>query len=363
MASFWHTRVLQTAVVMGVFDALAGGPRTAAQLARRLKAKARSLELLLNALVGLDLLRKRGRTFANTREAARYLVSSSGECIAANVAHGAYMWDSWGRLDQAVRTNRPVRHERLRKRTPKTLRAFILAMHSGGRAKGERIADALDLDGRKHLVDVGGGPGTYAIMFCRRYPGLRATVVDRKEVLPITREVVARYRLQKRFGFVGCDVVEQARIPGRYDAAWVSNLIHSYDERTNLALLRKVVRTLEPGGVLYLQDFLLDETRTGPLWPAVFALNMLVHTDGGRTYTEREVKGWLKRLGLRKVRRIKIELANGAGIVAGWKPVKAGWKPVKAGSKPVKAGSKPVKAGWKPVKAGSKPVKAGSKPA
>jgi len=334
MASFWPTRVLQTGVLMGVFDALAGGPRTAAQLARRLGAKARSLELLLNALVGLDLLVKRGETYANTREAVRFLVTSSEECVAANVAHGAYMWDSWGRLEESVRTNAPARHERWRYRAPDQLRAFILAMHSGGRAKGERIARALDLEGRKHLADIGGGPSTYAIMFCRHYPGLRATVVDRAEVLPIAREVVARHGLEDRFGFVACDVVAEPRIPTRYDVAWVSNLVHSYDERTNLALLRKVVRALEPGGVLYLQDFLLDQTRAKPLWPAVFALNMLVHTDGGRTYTEGEVKDWFKRLGLRKVRRLKIALANGAGIIAGWKPVGAGWKPVKAGRRP-----------------------------
>lgn len=320
LASFWQTRVLQTAVVMGVFDALADGPRTAAQLARRLKAKKRSVELLLNALVGIDLLRKRGDAYANTRETARFLVTSSDESIAANIAHGAYMWDTWGRLDEAIRTNRPVRHERLRKRTPKTLRAFILAMHSGGRAKGERIAEALDLSGRKHVADIGGGPGTYAIMFCTRYPKLRATVVDRAEVLPITREVVARYGFEDRFDFVACDVAHARRIPVRCDVAWVSNLIHSYNERTNVAILRKVVAALEPGGELFLQDFLLDETRTKPVWASVFALNMLVHTDGGRTYTEREVKGWFKRLGLRAVRRIKIELANGAGIIAGRKP-------------------------------------------
>lgn len=319
MASFWKARVLQTAVVMGVFDTLARGPRTAAQLARSLKAKARSLELLLNALVGMELLVKRGGAYANAPEAARFLVSSSEACIAPNIAHGAYMWDSWGRLDEAVRANRPVRHERLRKRTPATLRAFILAMHSGGRAKGERIAKAVGLAGRKHLVDVGGGPGTYAIMFCKRYKGLHATVVDRKEVLPITREVAGRYGLEGRFSYVGCDVAEAKRIPGSYDVAWVSNLIHSYDERTNVAILRKVLRTLEPGGLLLVQDFLLDESRAKPAWASVFALNMLVHTDGGRTYAEREVKGWFQRLGLRAVRRVPIKLANGAGIIAGSK--------------------------------------------
>ena len=320
MASFWKARALQTAVVMGVFDALADGPRTAAALARRLKAKTRSLELLLNALVGLQLLSKRGKIFGNTREAARFLVSSSEASVAANVAHGAYMWDTWGRLDEAVRRNKPVRHEKLRKRTPKALRAFILAMHSGGRARGEKIAAAVDLAGRRHLVDVAGGPGTYAIMFCRRYKALRATVVDRKEVVPIAREVVARYGLEDRFDFVGCDLVKRKKIPGTYDVAWVSSLIHSYDERTNVAILRKVVRALEPGGLLLLQDFLLDENRTMPGWASLFALNMLVHTDGGRTYTEREVRGWFKRLGLREIRRIPIELPNGAGIIAGEKP-------------------------------------------
>ena len=185
--------------------------------------------------------------------------------------------------------------------------------------KGERIAAAIDLAGRKHLADIGGGPGTYAVMFCRHYKALRATVVDRKEVVPIAREVVARYGLEKRFDFIGCDVVEATRIPGAYDVAWVSNLIHSYNARTNFAILRKVFRALEPGGLLLLQDFLLDRDRAHPEWPALFALNMLVHTDGGRTYTEREVVGWYKRLGLRKIRRIPIVLANGAGIIAGEK--------------------------------------------
>jgi SAM-dependent methyltransferase len=320
MASFWKARALQTAAVMGVFDRLARGPRTAAQLARSLGAKARSLELLLNALVGLELLVKKGEAYANAPEAARFLVSSSESSIAANIGHGAYMWDTWGRLDEAVRTNRPIRHERLRRDTPEALRAFILAMHSGGRAKGEQIARAVGLDGRRHLVDVGGGPGTYAIMFCRRYKTLHATVVDRAEVLPITREVVARYRLARRFSYVACDVAAAKRIPGRYDVAWVSNLIHSYDERTNVALLRKVLAALEPGGLLLVQDFLLDESRAKPMWASLFALNMLVHTDGGRTYTEREVKGWFRRLGLRRVHRVAIEMPNGAGIIAGVKP-------------------------------------------
>lgn len=325
MASFWQARTLQTAVVMGVFDALEKGSRTAsgsltaAQLARRLKAKARSLELLLNALVGMGLLVKKRDRFSNSAEAARFLVTSSEASVAPNVAHGAYMWESWGRLDESVRKNAPVRHERLRTHSPEVLRAFILAMHSGGRAKGERIARAVDLTGRKHLADVGGGPGTYAIMFCRRYKGLRATVVDHGDVLEIAREVVARSGLEARFDYMACDFVEHKRMPGRYDAAWVSNIIHSYDERTNVAFLRKVVRALEPGGLLVLQDFLLDEGRTEPAWASCFALNMLVHTDGGRTYTEREVRGWFKRLGLRKVRRVKIELPNGAGIIAGEK--------------------------------------------
>ena len=320
MASFWEARALQTAVVLGVFDKLAGGPRTAAQLARSLKAKARSLELLLNALVGMELLVKRGGAFSNNAEAARFLVSSSDDSVASNVAHGAYMWETWGRLDEAVRRNAPVRPERLRRRSPESLRAFILAMHHGGRSKGARIAKAVDLSGHTHLADVGGGPGTYAIMFCKHTKGLRATVIDHKEVLPIAREVVERSGLQERFEYVACDFVEQKRLPGTYDVAWVSNIIHSYDEKTNLSMLRKVVRTLEPGGLLLVQDFLLDESRTQPGWASLFALNMLVHAAGGRTYTEREVKAWFKRLGLRTVRRVALELPNGAAVIVGTKP-------------------------------------------
>jgi cyclopropane fatty-acyl-phospholipid synthase-like methyltransferase len=181
-----------------------------------------------------------------------------------------------------------------------------------------RIAQNLDLEGKRKLLDLGGGPGTYAIHFCRQHPELTAVVYD----LPTTREfaerTIASFGLSDRVTFVPGDF-DLDSVPTGFDIAWLSHILHGEGPQGCATILRKGVAALEPGGILLVQEFILNDPKDGPLFPALFSMNMLLNTDSGQAYSQQELAGMMAAAGLGEVQRLPVELPNGAGIMAGIK--------------------------------------------
>ena len=122
-----------------------------------------------------------------------------------------------------------------------------------------------------------------------------------------------------RITFADGDFITQG-IEGRFDVAWLSHILHSEDAAGCAVILEKAMAALHPGGMILVQEFILDDTRDGPLFPALFSLNMLLVTPGGRSYSEGELMQMLRTAGATDVRRLPIELPNGAGVIAGTVP-------------------------------------------
>jgi predicted O-methyltransferase YrrM len=301
--AFWPARIILTAVELGVAGALDGGARTAAEAARRLGTDPRATELLLNALTALGLVVKEGDRFANAPVAREHLVQGAPDCRVSGLMHQAHLWQSWSGLTQVVKTGRPALREA--ERSEEAYRDFIRAMHDFGRERAQVLAGALDLSGVRRLLDLGGGPGSYAIAFCARNPGMAAVVFDRPQALGVAREIVRTHGAEDRVDLQAGDFLADDLGAG-YDLVLISQIIHSYDAAQNRLLLRKAAAALAPGGTLVLQDFLLDSGRCAPEQAALFAINMLVNTEGGRTYAWEEVEGWLGEVGFRRVERLAI---------------------------------------------------------
>lgn len=158
------------------------------------------------------------------------------------------------------------------------------------------LLDALDLSGRRHLLDLGGGPATYALSFLGKYPEARATLFDRAEVVEIAREEVERAGLAERMSYRTGDMTTNDLGEG-YDVVLLSNIIHSFGPEENLDVFRRCYKALAPGGLFIIKDFLVDNDRSGPPFSLLFALNMLVGTENGDTYTYAEVDGWASEAG------------------------------------------------------------------
>jgi cyclopropane fatty-acyl-phospholipid synthase-like methyltransferase len=191
-----------------------------------------------------------------------------------------------------------------------------MGMFNMAMALAPRMANAIDLSSCSHLLDLGGGPGTYAIHFCLKNPGLKAAVFDLPTTRPFAKKTIARFDLSRRITFTPGDY-HADDIPGRYDVAWLSHILHAEGPEACQNIIRKAVSALDPGGMIIIHEFILNDTQDGPLFPALFSLNMLLGTESGRAYSEAELSGMLARAGIRNIRRIPVQTPNDSGIILG----------------------------------------------
>ncbi len=317
--SYWQTCTLHAGVKLDLFTRLAQQPQSAAPLAAALAVSERGLAMLLDALAALALLRKEGERYAATDFAATFLDRNAPGYLGHIILHHHHLVESWSRLDEAVASGAPVRRRVSHDAGEAEREAFLMGMYNLANLLAPKVAAQVDLAGRKHLLDLGGGPGTFAIHFCRRNPQLQATIVDLPTTRPFAEQTVAAFGLSDRIRFTAGDFNDDA-IPGRYDVAWLSHILHSEGPQLCAALLAKAVAALEPGGLLLVQEFILDADRTAPLFPALFSLNMLIGTPDGQSYSEPELAAMLRQAGLEEVERIPLDLPNGAGVMVGRKP-------------------------------------------
>lgn len=278
---------------LGLFAALGTARRSAAGLARRLKLDARATRMLCDALAALKLLNKRHDRYANAAVVKTFLLPDAPQSQSALLAHHANLYDRWGQLAEVVKTGRPPRRN-----APRNEQAFARAMASSARLQAAATARALDLRRVRSALDVGGGPGVYALALAQRQPRLTVTVLDTPKTLDVTREMIAAAGLPTRVLTRAGDAFT-ADWGRDYDLILLSNVIHVYSAADNQRLVQRAARALAPGGRLCLKDFILHPDRTGPEWSSLFAINMLLNTDGGNCYTLAELQDWLKRAGLR----------------------------------------------------------------
>lgn len=314
-SQYWNTCTLHAAVKLEIFTCL-DTPKTSDQIARIISADTRSLEMLLHALTAMELLQKDGDLFSTTQFSARYLCKTSEEYIGHIIMHHHHLVEGWSRLDQAVLSGGPVRSRLSHEPSEKERESFLLGMFNLASLVAPRIAEQIDLTGRRRLLDLGGGPGTYAIHFCKKHPELTVVIFDLPATRPFAEGTVQKFGLAERISFMAGDVTSD-NLGENYDVVWISHLLHSEDPASSAAIVDRAAKVLKPGGIMLIQEFILDDTKNGPLFPALFSLNMLINTPTGQSYSYNEISSMMLAAGLRDIKRVAIELPNGAGIIAG----------------------------------------------
>lgn len=315
---YWSTCALHAGVKLDVFTQLDNGPVPAETVASRVGSDPRGLSMLLHALVALGLLEKQGEAFVATPFAASYLSRNSHEYLGHIIMHHHHLMASWANLDQAVRTGKPVRERVSHEDVESSRESFLMGMFNLAMQLAPRVVPQIDLSGHRRLLDIGGGPGTYAIHFCKQNPDLEAVICDLPTTRSFAEKTVAHFDLSDRIGFIDIDF-EKDELPEGFDVAWLSHVLHGIGPDACGHLLKKAVKVLEPGGMVLVQEFILDDTRDAPVFPALFSLNMLLGTPDGQSYSEGEIVAMLQKAGATDVRRLPIQLPNGAGIIAGTK--------------------------------------------
>jgi predicted O-methyltransferase YrrM/predicted transcriptional regulator len=291
-------QILLTANRLGLFEKLIEGPLSAEDLSSRLDADRRGVRILCDALVAEGLLKRAEEGYINGSLAERFLLESSPVSRVHSLHHAAKLYERWGRLFDAVKHGRPIPDERLDPELVGNEEQFAKAMADVGRVSAAETSKVLDLDGVRRLLDIGGGPAIYAIEFARRNPDLEVVVFDSEATLKVAEKNIRAAKLEERVTCRAGNALEDD-LGGPFDLVFLSNVVHIYSAATNRQLVGRCASSLVPGGRLAIKDFLLDGDRLSPPGGAVFAVNMLVSTEGGDCYTVAEVNDWLSEHGLR----------------------------------------------------------------
>lgn len=311
---YWRTCALHAAVKLDLFSCLDEQAAVAADLAQKVGADHAALERLLNALTAMQLLTKNGERYVCTPSAAEFLSRQSPRYLGHIILHHRHLLESWGHLDKAVISGRPVRKKPFCE-DKESLESFLLGMSDLAMLLAPQVVDKIDLSGRRRLLDLGGGPGTWALHFCRENPGLEATVFDLPTTRGFAEEAIVRFGLGDRVAFVAGDFLKED-IPGRYDVAWLSHILHGEGPQDVRIILEKTFSALQPGGLLLIHEFVLDNDLAGPLFPALFSLNMLLNTPGGRTYSAQQLFDALRAAGFENPHQPALDLPGGSSIIA-----------------------------------------------
>jgi len=312
--SYWEPCTLHAGVKLDVFTIIGNARLSNKDVAQKLSADKRGVEMLLNALAAMNLLNKNDAGYSNTPLSASFLVKDSPQYIGHIISHHHHLVDSWAQLEAAILSGKPVRT--MVSHDDEKRESFLMGMFNIAMNLAPVIVPLVNLADRHHLLDLGGGPGTYAIQFCLNNPKLKATVYDLPTTRTFAENTIAQFNLTDRIDFKDIDYLEE-NIERQYDVAWLSHILHGEGPEDCRKIINKTVSALKPGGMILIHEFILENTMDGPLFPALFALNMLLGTTAGQSYSEKQLMDMLSEAGVGELRRITFESPNDSGIIAG----------------------------------------------
>lgn len=296
--AFHGSCVLFTASDLGVFGLLARAGRSSSDaVAAALGLDRRAARLLLDGCVASGLLAQEDGGYVNTPEAAAFLAPGSPGDLSGAIRYNRDVYGAWGRLGQLIRSGAPVERPELHLGADASrTRTFVLSMHGRALGIGRAVIPLLRLEGRKRLLDIGGGPGTYSVLIAQANPAIRCTVLELPAVAAIAAELIAQQGMADRVTTLAGSY-HTTPLPAGNDAVIVFGVLHQEKPDAIRELLRRAGEALEPGGVIYVMDMMTDETRAAPAFSALFALNMALTTENGWVFSDADLRGWLEDAG------------------------------------------------------------------
>lgn len=319
--AYRSSMVLFAATRLGVFGQLADGGLDAATISERCGGQARPTQMLLNACVAYGLLELDGGEYRNTATAAEFLVEGRQAFIGSGLRYAEDLYPAWGRLEDLIRTGKPVvaAAEYTGEDAERT-RNFVYAMHNRALGFSAALPYGVDLAGRRRLLDVGGGPGTYSIILVQSTPGLQSRVMDLPGVVAIAEEIIDSYGLADRITTVAGSYLTDDFEPGN-DVVLMSGMMHRETPETCRTLLGKAFDSLDPGGLVVVSDVFFDDARhVSPMFATHFALNMMLTSAEGSAHGKTEMAEWMGSAGFRDIEIRDLPKPNPHSLIIGTRP-------------------------------------------
>ena len=316
---YWKTCTLHAGVNLDVFTIIGQRSLSVDEVCQKIGADPKGVSVLLNALSAMGLIKKTDDLYSNSSSALTFLNKDSSKYIGFMIMHHHHLMESWSKIDKAVLSGKPIRTGSSFS-DEKKRESFLLGMFNIGMAVAPNLAMELDLKGCTNLLDFGGGPGTFAIHFCLNNPELKAKIYDLPTTRPFAEKIINQFNVSDRVGFLeGNYIEEDFSYKNEFDAAWLSHIIHGEGPEDAEMIINKAVSGLRSNGKIFIHEFIMNNTMDGPLFPALFSINMFLGTDSGQSYSESQIFSMLKNQGIKDVQRLDFTGPNESGIIYGVK--------------------------------------------
>lgn len=317
--------ILEAAIRHRVFDVLDSGPKAINEVQEETGASERGLTAIMNALVGLNLLAKddQGR-YLLAPESAAFLVSTKPGFQGGLIRHcSEQLIPKWLRLNEIVATGKPVESVNQEGTGSDFFQNFVNDIFPMSYPAAQTLARHLNMNGGSEVrvLDLAAGSGVWGIALAQASDRVRVTAVDWPDVIPVTRKTVERFGLGDRFSYIEGDLLK-ADFGSNHTVATLGHILHSEGEARSRKLLSKTFGALATGGTIAIAEFLVNPDRRGPVNGLFFAVNMLVNTDNGGTYSFEEISGWLTEAGFTNARTI--ESPGPSPLILATKPLATG---------------------------------------
>src|SRR5438477_6399764 len=301
--------IISAAVSNKVFDSLENGAKTSEQVAKQTGASSRALQILMNALVGLNLLKKdRQGKYSLTPESASFLLSSRlGTHAGFFGTIAPQIISRWLRLSDIVREGRPAVAVNQETEGTEFFSQLVESIIPMSFPSAQKLGDHLKLAKAKNevrVLDLAAGSGIWGIALAQKSPRVRVTAVDWAGMIPTTKRITQKFGVADRFKYIEGDLLE-ADFRSGYDVAVLGHILHSEGEERSRQLFKKTFRALKSGGIIAIAEWLVNDQRTEPAPSLMFAVQMLVNTEKGDTFSFNEIKSWLEEAGFKKVRKLE----------------------------------------------------------
>lgn len=301
--------IIEAAVKHGLFDSLSASPKTAPQLAKESGASVRGVTAICNALVGLRLLGRARDRYTLTPESAAFLVSQSPGYHGEFFRHvSTQLMPNWLSLSQTVRTGKPATQVNSQKKGAAFFAKFVESLFPLSYAAANVLGQHLGVPKAKNTVrvlDLAAGSGVWGIALAKQSPHVHVSAVDWPTVLTVTKKIARRHGVGKRVTGIPGDLLK-APFGKNHQVATLGHILHSEGPARSRKLLKKTFDALAPGGTIAIMEFLVNHERTDPPVGLLFAVNMLINTENGDTFSFEEISEWLREAGFKKPRLLQV---------------------------------------------------------
>ena len=312
-------RLVMVGTKLGVFDALAEGPATAAEVAGRCETNPTGTDKLLFALAGAGYLRAKDGRYELTAVSRKWLLRDSPNSLADKLLLQFLEWDWMESSEDYVRTGEPLELHSMTdsgdwELYQRGMRAMANAVSTEAVKRMPAPKEPRD------MLDIGGSHGYYSVALCRRYERLKAVILDLPEAVEQAAPLLAAEGMGDRVVHRAGNALTDDIGTDAYDIVLTAQLVHHFSEEQNRELAQRVARALRPGGVYAVLDEFRPENpseagKVGALLEFYFAL-----TSQSGTWAVEEIADWQRQAGLSPRRPVRFRTAPGAGIQAAFKP-------------------------------------------